>query len=1005
MTRASVNAVSLIRRVAKPEGAGRQPVLAISILALALLALVPRVTFAQSGIAGVVKDPSGAVLPGVTVEAASPALIEKVRVVVTDAQGQYKIVDLRPGVYTVTFSLPSFNTMKRDGIELPASFTATVNVEMPVGALEETLTVTGEAPVVDVQSSNQTTVLAKQVLEAVPSAQGVPQAYTYLLPGVVLPPPTGDGQSNASNNLSIHGSRIGEAHVAIDGFNVSHSGGGGLGFYFYVNQGAVEEVAVSLGSNSAEEQASGVVTNVIPKVGSNRLSGQWFTTYTDEHLAGNNLTDALRTLGVTTSKVKSRSDVNPSIGGPIKKDALWFFGSYRDWRETNYVAGIFRNRTPLAWTYTPDLNSPATTKVSDRDYSIRLTWQATPKNKVSASYDLNQHVAWDRNASGTTAPEATTFSPYYPNFLAQLTWKSPVNNRFLLEGGWNYFNGTLYQRYQPGVDPTIVAATELSTLLKFRAAQQYGNMGSRRIATARAAASYVTGTHAFKVGMNVFSNGGIAEVYQNGNYTVSLRSGAPVSLTLFAPQLTRSHTNANLGVYAQDQWTLRRLTLNLGVRYDYVNANVPAQDAPANRWVAARHFDPVDGVPLYHDVSPRVGVSYDLFGNGKTALKATLNKYLDTIGGPLANANPVTASVISATRTWTDGNGNSIPDCDFSNSAINGECGVLSNLNFGRNNPRATLNDSDIVTGFGKRGYNWESSVAIQHELIRGLAVNVGYARRWYGNQTVTANQAVAPADFDPFCLTVPVDSRLPGGGGNRVCGFYDVSLAKVGQSQNLVTFASKFGGQTEVYNGIDMTLNARLPNGAQVSGGAVTGRTATNTCSVIDTPGTIPPTLGQGTATVAFSNWTAAFCDNQTPFQTQYKLLGVYPLPWWDLQASGSFISVPGPEFSNTSYVATNNEVRTTLGRNLSSGANGMVTVPLMQPGTLYGDRVNLVDVRFSKIFKLRQTRLLASLDVLNLFNSNDTQDWNRRYGPDWLKPTRILPPRVFQVAARLDF
>jgi Carboxypeptidase regulatory-like domain len=977
----------------------------ICTLGLAFLGMVPAVTFAQSGIAGVVKDSSGAVLPGVSVEAASPALIEKVRIVVTDAQGQYKIVDLRPGIYSVTFGLTGFNTVKRDGIDLPASFTATVNAELPVGALEETVTVTGEAPVVDVQGTNQTTVLAKQILDAVPTSQGLPQAYTYLLPGVVLPPPTGDGQSNASNNLSVHGSRIGEAHVSIDGFNISHSGGGGLGFYFYVNQGAVQEVAVSLGSNSAEEQSSGVVTNVIPKGGSNNFSGQLVGTYTNEDFAGDNLTSSLRALGVTSSKVKSRWDFNPSIGGPIKKDRLWFFASYRDWAETNYVVGMFHALNPTAWTHTPDVSRPATTKVTDRDYSLRLTWQAAQKHKIMASYDLNQHVAWDRNASATTTPDATTYSPYYPNYLTQLTWKSPLNNRLLLEGGWNYFNGALLQRYQPGVDPTVIAATELSNNLRFRAAQQYGGLGSRQIATIRASASYVTGSHAFKFGMTMFQNGGVATPYQNGDYTVSLRDGTPVSLTLFAPQVIRSHTNANLGVYAQDQWTLARLTLNVGVRYDYVNANVPAQDVPGNRWVSARHFDPVNGVPLWHDVSPRLGVAYDLFGNGRTALKATLNRYVDSIGGPLANSNPITASVISANRNWTDRNGNFIPECDFDDPGINGECGVLSNLNFGRNNPRATRNDPEIVTGFGKRGYNWESSATLQHELGRGLAVSAGYARRWYGNFTVTDNQLVGPADFDPFCLTVPRDSRLPGGGGNQICGFYDVSRAKVGQSQNLVTFASNFGEQSEVYNGFDFTVTGRLPSGAHVTAGAVTGRTSTKTCSVVDSPGTAPLTLGQGTAVIAFTNWTAAFCDNKTPFETQYKLLGVYPLPWGNLQASGSFISVPGPEFSNTSYVATNDEVKASLGRDLSAGPTSTIIVPLMQPGTLYGERVNLVDVRLSKIFRISQTRILTSLDVFNVFNSSDTQDWNRRYGSDWLKPTRILPPRVFQLAATLDF
>ena len=246
-----------------------------SVFAMVLFLFVPALTSAQSVIAGVAKDTSGALLPGVSVEASSSALIEKTRVVVTDTQGQYRIVDLRPGIYTVTFSLAGFSTVRREGLELPAAFTATVNAEMKVGELEETITVTGQAPVVDVQTVAQQQTLNKNILDAIPTQGRLPQSYVLFLPGVVAAASGSGGQQgfgNNSNALAIHGSRNTESNVSIDGMNVRNTSGvGGGNFWYYVNQGIVQEVVVSTGGSGAEQQMSGIVTNVIPKEGEQPL--------------------------------------------------------------------------------------------------------------------------------------------------------------------------------------------------------------------------------------------------------------------------------------------------------------------------------------------------------------------------------------------------------------------------------------------------------------------------------------------------------------------------------------------------------------------------------------------------------------------------------------------------------------------------------------------------------------------------------------------------------------
>jgi hypothetical protein len=969
--------------------------------------LVPSAAaFAQGEIAGVVKDGTGAVLPGVTVEASSPALIEKVRTFVTDGAGLFKIVDLRPGVYAITFSLPGFATVKREGIELPASFTATVNAEMRVGPVEETVTVSGQSPLVDVQSVASTTVLSNTLMDAIPGVR-LPQSFVPYLPGVSGVALGAVGRDTRS--LAIHGGRTGEANVEIAGFPTRHIGGnGGAADAYYVNQATIEELSVQLGGFSAEQQMSGIVTNVIPKEGSNTFSGFLYASYSSESLQANNLTDDLKARGLTAvSALKTLSDVNPAFGGRLLRDKLWFYSAFRHAENIQYIAGLYYNKTPLAWVYTPDLSRPAFVKVLDNDANTRLTWQVTPRNKVSVYFGIQPHYVFQRNYSATVAPEATSYTPYLPNSFTQLIWKSPFNSRFLLEAGMSrqVFDYDTRRQTDPPVSPATLAATELSTGMMFRAVWPVGEAyGHHPIHTyiSRASASYVTGSHALKVGFGlVRGSSEYSGVQTNGDIGVTLFKGVPRSLTLTAHPLDSvTNVDADLGLFAQDRWAIKRLTLDLGVRYDYFNASVPAQHLAAGRFVPARDYAPVSDVPKWKDVSPRVGASYDLFGNGKTALKATLGRYAAGAGAYLAAAaNPVNRSVTSATRTWADAKGDYVPNCDFTDPATNGECGPLSDLNFGKINPNATRYDDALMHGSGKRGYNWEVSAALQHELLPGVSINAAYFRRQYGNFTVTQNLAVTAANFNPYCITAPADPRLPGGGANEICGLYDVAPARFGKVQNLVTLASNFGKQEDVYDGIDLTTSMRL-HGTTLSGGLNTGRERTNNCFEVNEP----ELLFAGTGPGVTAPRTSAFCDIRPPFQSQVKFLAVYPLPWWGLQTSAVFQSVPGPQIT-ANYVATNQQISPSLGRDLAAGANGTVLLDLIAPGTLYGDRLHQLDFRLTKLFTVARAHIQTNLDFFNVLNTHAIQTQNNRFGSAWQQPTQVQGARYVQFAGQVTF
>src|SRR5262249_11039475 len=244
-------------------------------------------------------------------------------------------------------------------------------------------------------------------------------------------------------------------------------------------------------------------------------------------------------------------------------------------------------------------------------------------------------------------------------------------------------------------------------------------------------------------------------------------------------------------------------------------------------------FPELNNVPNWKDLNPRLGASYDLFGRGKTVLKGSLGRYVIAEATSISSAvNPANSIVTNATRVWTDSNNNYVADCDLRNPVANGECAGLSNTAFGTQVINTTY-APDLLNGFAVRPYTWQGSLAVQHELRPGVGVSVGYFRTWYGNFLVTANQAVRASDYSPYCISVPVDARLPGGGGNQLCGLYDLNPSQFGKVNNLVTAAANFGSQTEVYNGIDVGLRARFGDGGLISGGVSTGRTVANDCAI----------------------------------------------------------------------------------------------------------------------------------------------------------------------------
>lgn len=983
--------------------------------AVVWLVLLPAIVHAQPAIAGTVRDSSGAVLPGVIVQASSPILMGRVRSTWTDGSGQYAIGDLRPGVFTVTFTSSGFHSYRREGIELTGSLVATVNAELSVGDVGETVVVRGDAPAVDARTTRQQASMTSAVVSEIPTGRSLVNL-GVLIPGMIAWSPRNQTDVGGTNNLqnmfmAMHGGRISDQRTYVDGVAIRNIQGEGYNPNFTPDMSSVDEVTIDYAAGSAEAITGGVRTNYVPRSGGNTFRVSAFATGADARFQGSNVTSALRARGlIQPDTLKRTYDVNPTGGGPIVRDVLWFYAAARTQSNQNYVGGVFENRNAgdaAAWTYDPDFNRQGLFSITQNSGNVRLTWQPTPRHAFTAFYERQWRV-WDEGTFNRS-PEAFSRFRFPHNQIGILGWSAPLSNRWLVEARaayhaevWRNIGADDLLSNNRSLIPVLDQGGAFPGLMYRAKNGVYAQQSMPFIKVGHAAVSYVNGAYTLTTGVDVL--GGTdsnPNSFNDSGLQYRFNNGVPNQITEIAAPYELAWRLTEVGAFAQNRLTIDQLTLNAGVRIDYFGTTFPPSHVGPGPLVPEREIS-FPETPWYRlkDLSPRLGVVYDLFGDGQTALKASAGRYVVALSP--VTGHPVTNLPLSVTRSWRDADDDFTPDCDVRNPLGNGECGMISDLSFGGIGP-STSYDPKILAGWNVRPFNWEISAGVQHELRQGVTVNAGFFRRIYGNFTVLDNRATTAADYTRFRVNAPPDPRLPGGGGYAVDGLFDLNPDKRGVVDNFVTSADTYGHQSETWNGGDFTVDVRTSH-LFARGGVSTGRTSTDMC---DVAARVPEVLGSGGGlNVRAVPFALDQCGADGDWLTQAKMMASYTMPRIGVTLATAVQSTPGPEIQAT-YVAPNAIVEPFLGRPLSGGAAN-TPVTLLTPGTVYGDRLNQLDVRVAKVFHVAGARTVVNLDVYNALNGSAVTALNLNYagsGAAWLQPQSILPARLFKVGVQFDF
>lgn len=930
-------------------------------LAAALCLLLGATAEAQvqtGSITGVVSDTSSAVLPGVNVTVSGERLIGGPQSTVSDANGSYRFDRLPPGSYTVKFELTGFKVVETPNIQINAAFVATVNARLEVGSLEETITVTGAAPAVDVRSNVQQTIMSQEILEGVPTGRD-PWSLAKLIPGVqVATYDVGGTQSIQQSSMSSHGSNTNDVSYNIDGATVNWPGGGGGATMMYYDQGMFEEVNYMTSAIPAEQLAGGVSINMVTKAGGNQWRGNVRYSFANDDLQGENWADTQainpRFLGNPTQKTY---DLNLSGGGKLVENRVWVNGTYRKWVVNKLVNA--RN---------PD-GSQALDDNDLKNYSGKIVAQLSPNNKIQASYLWNDKIRGHRR---DTPPEImedmASLIQTNPVQTTQVKYTG-IRNRAVFESNFSVMDGQTNYLYQNGTPADAIRRVDNARSEATLAATREEHQPNSRHQFDNVISIGKTGwggEHLFKGGVQWGRLYYESDYSVRGDHYVEYNNGVPTQVRQFNTPTRSQNVAQVLGIFVQDAWSMDRLTLNIGARWDRYVGTVPEQSAPATRFIGERSNPKMEVINQSIAVW-RAGASYDVTGNGRTAVKASYSRYGLQVGIDRVTAvNPMTNG--NRTCPWTDPNGDGV----FQESEVNpAQCGAFSG-------------------GVGFRyadGISWpysdEATVGFETQLPGDVRFGTMYYYRTNRNQFANRNMAVPTSAYTPFSITVP---NGPGGSNTNqvpitVTGY---NLAPAFQGLN-DTVRDNTDYLDTNYHGVEFTGTKRFSRAWQMQAGLTLGR---NRGGVTNGSDLNDPNVTMNPKGIVGNDSTVAF-----------RLSGSYLLPG-SVNLAGSLIANNGyPYQSNYSL---SRAVAATQGVSLTRATQ---TLTLSQRGDERFDTVVMADVRLSRQFRFGSRSFTPQVDFFNITNAGTTVALNTQVGTSYLFPSEILSPRIIRVGFSLNF
>jgi hypothetical protein len=924
---------------------------------------------AQSGeIFGKVVDETGGVIPGVTVTLTSPSLITP-QTAVTVESGAYRFPNIPIGTYTVSFDLPGFSRFVRENVRIETGFNAEINAQLRVSSVQETVTVSGAAPVVDTRSTTTGQTFTREMLERIPSARD-PWVMMEQTPGIIMSGQNvGGNQSGQQNTFIAHGTGNNEVWN-LDGGNITDQPSSSSSMYYDFD--AFEEIQIQTGGSDASVQSSGVSINLVTRSGGNSFRGSSRLYVVDDNLQGNNITPELEAQGAGFGNpIRNIRDYGIEAGGPLLRNKAWYWGSagYQDIRVG--VVGFVR---PGGDPNNLDDLVEDLTKLTT--YNAKLQYQWSQPHKSTFLFNYNDKSRNARGAGPFNPPE-TTFRQIAPQHLYKLSHQWIASNRFSIEAqAMTMPDGGFVLDVQDPALLNVQASFDIATQMNGRSARYQDNRRPQSEVRADGnyfLTSFLGGDNAMKFGAGwrdiSFGFSGI----RGGGAVARFENGVPVEANLYRDSNTETGQWAAFS-YVQNSYSRGRLTINTGLRYDFNDDEARPSQISANPLVPellpAVDFTGADAGVTFHNFAPRLGVTYDLAGDGRNILKANYAVYWGTGITTAASVNPV--SEVLLRFPWNDANRDGFVQRD--------ELDLTRRLTFSGNydpaNPSSPRSSTRVDPDL-RNDRTDEFTLGFEREIAGHFGVGALYIYRsfpFYQNFTRTDN--VRSGDYIPVTRTFTC--------GNASCDqreytvtYFELPFSLPGTGE--LTNADR----TRRYQGLELTARKRFADrwmlNASFNLQSTTLRYGGPDVSYQD-PTDIEKLDGAQTGT-ANARWFG-------------KLSGLYVLPWQDIAISGFFNARQGYPFNRVIQSPTRR------------GNIGRANVDIDRWGDVRLEDFYQVDLRVEKQFPIGRSRWAVGVDVFNVLNANTVLERQEiQNTPTANNVEEVLAPRVARFGLRVQF